>query len=217
VSTPLLTVRDLSFSYPTRHVFTGWSADFAAGLTWVRGANGSGKSTLLQLLAGAMAPTLGQRVAAGIDAAADPIGYRRQVFWCGPGAVPFDHLRPPEYWGFMQGLYPRWRAVELPALVEGLGLRDALLQPLARLSTGTQRKVWLAAALVVASPVVLIDEPLNALDSASLAFVKDRLHDAATRTGQAFVVASHEPPLDGPASMQTPVQRLDLPTYTRAP
>ena len=121
-ATPLLQVRDLAYSYPARHVFAGWSADFAPGVTWVRGANGSGKSTLLKLLAGALPPLAGRLAVRGVDAAAQPLAYRREVFWCGPGAIAFDHLKPPEYFAFMRSLYPRFDTAAALARASALGL-----------------------------------------------------------------------------------------------
>ena len=64
---PVLKVQELSFSYPQRHVFSGWSHIFSAGLTWVKGSNGCGKSTLLKLLAGALKPIAGDIDVHGIN------------------------------------------------------------------------------------------------------------------------------------------------------
>jgi ABC-2 type transport system ATP-binding protein len=200
LTTPL-TADDLSFSYPARHVFTRWSARFEPGLTWLRGGNGSGKSTLLKLLAGALPPLSGRLVAAGIDAAQDPLGYRRKVFWCGPGAIVFDHLRPDEFFAFMQSLYPHWDSAEAAAQAQAFGLAPHFGQRLAALSTGTQRKVWLAAALAAGTAVLLLDEPLNALDAASLAHLQLQLAAAAARRSAAVVVASHEQPADVTTSL----------------
>ena len=96
------------------------------------------------------------------------------------------------------------------------------------MSTGTQRKLALAAALVSHCAVVLLDEPLNALDSKSLAELRDGLRDGladgllAAQGGahealshqprQAWLVASHEPPL--PA---TPLRELLLDTRPARP
>jgi ABC-type multidrug transport system ATPase subunit len=197
MTTPRLEARELSFSYGARHVFTHWSADLHAGVTWLQGPNGSGKSTLLKLLAGALEPFTGQRIAAGIDAAIDPLGYRRQVFWCGPGAPAFDHLRAPEFFAFMAGLYPRWADAALADAVQGLRLDRFLAPRIAQLSSGNQRKVWLAAALAVGTPVVLLDEPFNALDAASLAWLQGVLRQHAHAATQAWLVASHDEPVPG--------------------
>lgn len=191
---PVLLVQGLSFSFPARHVFTDWSAHVAPGVTWLQGRNGSGKSTLLRLLAGALPPLTGALVAAGVDAVQQPLEYRRQVFWCGPGAPAFDHLTPEEFFAFLRGLYPTWQGAELQRAVHGLSLAPFGRQRLRALSTGTQRKVWLAAACAVGSPVVLLDEPLNALDSASLAWMLQRLA-AACQSPQAWLVASHLQPV----------------------
>lgn len=189
----VLEARELGFSYPARHVFNGWSADFGAGLSWVRGRNGSGKSTLLRLLGGALPLRAGSLNVQGIDAAQQPIAYRREVFWCGSGSIAFDHLRPPEYFGFLRGLYPRFDVDALGEHLDGFGLTPHLEMRLAALSTGTQRKVWLAAALAVNTSAVLIDEPVNALDAASLAYFYGVLQRCAADSTRAWIVTSHEP------------------------
>lgn len=207
-----LRVRDLSFSWPRRHVFTGWSAEVGTGLTWLRGVNGSGKSTLLKLLAGALPPLAGELQLVGdtvLSPAADALAWKREVYWCGPGPIAFDHLRPPEYFGFLRSLYPRFDVAAVQAHAQAFGLASHLGTPLAALSTGTQRKVWLAAALAVGTRLRLLDEPLNALDSASVAYLQAQLALAAQQQGTLWLVASHEAPL--PASATPWGQLLDLP------
>lgn len=204
--TAVLRAEGLCFSYGARPVFTMWSAGFEPGLTWLRGANGTGKSTLLKLLAGALEPFAGRRVAAGVDAAADPLGYRRHVFWCGPGAPAFDHLRAPEFFGFMATLYPRFADAPLADAVDGLGLGPFLRTRIAQLSSGNQRKVALAAALAAGTPVVLLDEPFNALDAGSAAWLHAALGRRATEATAVWLVASHE----APAPQARPAV-LDLP------
>jgi len=203
----VLTAHELSFWYPGRPLFAQWSHAFPAGLTWVRGANGSGKSTLLRLLGGALAPITGTLVVDGLQAAHDPVAYRRAVFWCGPDALAFDHLSPPEYFGFLAGLYPSFDHTALPGWVQALGLAPFLQRRIDQLSTGTQRKVALAAALCAGTRVVLLDEPLAALDARSVAVVRARLAAAAGDAQTAWIVTSHEPLGDAAA----PAHLLDLP------
>jgi ABC-type multidrug transport system ATPase subunit len=188
----VLSVENLSFSYPGRHVFAGWQADFRPGISWVQGGNGSGKSTLLKLLAGALPPITGQLTANGVQSSAHPLQYRQQVFWCGPGAIAFDHLRPLEYYAFLRGLYLQFDMTQAKTQASALGLGPFLGSRLRELSTGTQRKVWLAAAFAVGTPVVLMDEPLNALDAASLRHVLAQLARCATDSTRAWIIASHE-------------------------
>jgi ABC-type multidrug transport system ATPase subunit len=137
--------------------------------------------------------TVGALEVRGIDAMTRPLDYRREIFWCGSGAIAFDHLRPAEYFGFMQSLYPRFDAAALPQHIAGFGLAPHLDLRLSALSAGNQRKVWLAAALVANTSAVLIDEPVNALDVDSLAHLHRALLDCAVATDRAWIVTSHEP------------------------
>lgn len=192
-----LAVQALSFSYPQRHVVVGWSGEFGPGLTCLQGPNGCGKSTLLKLLGGALTPLLGriqlQRPgAAPLDPAQHTLDWRREVVWCGPEGPVFDHLRAPQYFGLLQGLYPGFDSGALQDHVLAFGLAPHLGSPIARLSSGTRRKVGLAAALSCGGQVLLLDEPLNALDAASAAHLLQALAHRAQRQDSITVVASHE-------------------------
>jgi ABC-type multidrug transport system ATPase subunit len=208
-STPVLSVEGLHFSYPHRHVFSAWSHRFGPGLTWLKGNNGSGKSTLLKLLAGALPPWRGRIALDDIEQQAHALAYRREVFWCGPGPIALDHLTPIEYWGFMRQLYPRLDETQLRQHMTAFGLAPHLDAPLRSLSTGTQRKVWVAASLSAGTRVTLIDEPFNALDAASLAHLREALASCAQQTHRIWILTSHEDL--GPASAWARVLNLDAP------
>lgn len=203
---PLLRVAGLRFSYGLQPLLDGLTLDFGPGFVWLKGGNGSGKSTLLKLLAGALVPLAGRIEVQGLDRARQPLDCKRRVFWCGPGPLPFDHLSPLEYFGFMQGLYPLLDRHALEAHAQGFGLQAHLYSALRSLSTGTQRKVWLAAALAANTPVTLLDEPLNALDAASLEHLRDSLSRAKVAPSRLWIVANHED--FGPACVGAAV--LDL-------
>ena len=203
----LLAVNGLTFSYAQRHVFSVWSHDFAGGLTWVRGPNGCGKSTLLKLLGGAITPQSGQVSVKSIRLADHPLDYRREVFWCGPGGLAFEHLSMNEYFAFMRSLYRRVDDAALGHHVAGFALEPFVRVPLANLSTGTQRKVWLAMALSAGCLVTLIDEPINALDAASAAHLLSALLLCSQDRSRACIVVSHED--IGPAG--TAAIQLELP------
>ena len=76
--------------------------------------------------------------------------------------------------------------------VEGFGLHQFLEMPLATLSTGTQRKAWLSVALAAGTKVTLLDEPMNALDAKSLAYLRSVLFNCVQDTSSTWIVASHE-------------------------
>jgi ABC-type Mn2+/Zn2+ transport system ATPase subunit len=62
------------------------------------------------------------------------------------------------------------------------------------LSTGTKRKVWLAAAFASGAAVTLLDEPFAALDKTSIGLVIALLQEAAQHPTRAWVVADYAPP-----------------------
>jgi ABC-2 type transport system ATP-binding protein len=190
------TAEGLHFGHPGRWLFTGLQLDLKPGLTWLQGANGTGKSSLLRLLGGVLTPAAGRLRLNGVDAAQDPIGYRRSLFWCGPDGIALDHLTSREYLALLASLFPSWQGEKLPALLDALSLQPVLDQRIQALSTGTQRKLQLAAAFVAGTAGVLLDEPFNALDVASKPCVQALLAEALTGS-RVWLVASHEPLPEG--------------------
>lgn len=205
--TTALTVSDLTFGYPGLPLFDGWSHAFAPGLTWVRGENGCGKSTLLRILGGALDARGGVIRCGAVDARERPLDYRREVCWCGPDTIAFDHLKPNEYFGFMAGLYPRFAADAAEHGVRTLALEPFLERRISALSTGTRRKVAVIAAIATNTSVVILDEPLAGLDQASLTVMRNAFATAAERRDRIWIVASHEPIGDAAQTGST----IDLP------
>jgi ABC-type multidrug transport system ATPase subunit len=193
----LLQAEHLTFHFPHHALFTGWSAQFGAGLSLVRGGDGSGKSTLLRLLAGALVPQAGRLVLNGADLARYPLAYRAQVFWCDPVDEALDGLGARDYLALRQSQHPAWDAAVLAEDLDALGLLPHLDKPLYALSTGTRRKLRLAAGLASGAPLTLFDNPLAALDLRSVDYVLDRLDDCASgvnggdATGRVVIVAHH--------------------------
>ncbi len=203
----MLRIHDLVFGYGQRHLFNGFSAKAGPGITWVQGANGSGKSTLLRLLAGALAPQHGGFELDGVRVAAAtgwqarvaeaPMAWRRQTFWCASEPPPTPWLTVAECLGFVAGLYPAGGAGHDAALrtqVAALGLEKALDTPLRDASQGQQRKTLLALALALPVKLLLLDEPLNALDADSAAYLAATLASRAAQGRQVILLTSHVAP-----------------------
>lgn len=159
----------------------------------MRGGDGSGKTTLLRLLAGDLRADAGTLSIHGITLSAQPDAYRRQVFWIDPRSTQFDQLSALDCFKSLSHQYPSLQAALTGELAEGLGLTPHLAKPLYMLSTGSKRKVWLAAAFASGAAVTLLDEPFAALDKGSINFVLELLADAA-QSARAWVMAHYEPP-----------------------
>ncbi len=194
----VLQVAGLCFAYPQRALFTDWSARITPGLTLVRGGDGSGKSTLLRLLAGALPVQGGQLQLNNVSLHEQPLVYRRQVFWADPRSDSFDQITPVDYFQSLHNSYPGFDATLLNEVVNGLSLAPHLHKPLYMLSTGSKRKVWLAAAFASGAALTLLDEPFAALDKASIGLLLELLQGAARHPARAWLLAHCEAPLDVP-------------------
>lgn len=192
----MLTIEGLSFHYakPKVELFDKLSTTISPGITLIQGGDGRGKSTLLRLMAGALAADAGQLQLNGISLKEQPEAYRQQLFWTEPRSTDFDQLTPAQYFETVRGRCPGFEADLIDPLVEGLGLEPHMGKQLFMLSTGSKRKVWLAAAFASGAALLLLDEPFAALDAPSIAFVKEQLQDISSHPSRAAVIADYAAP-----------------------
>ena len=155
------------------------------------GGSGSGKSTLLRLVAGFEAADAGAIMIGGRDMAGLPPRARPCAMMFQSYAL-FPHMSVAENVGYglrRAGRHSDTRVRELLALVgmEALGARRP-----AQLSGGQQQRVALARALARQPPLLLLDEPLAALDAGLRAQTGAELRRLQRQTGTSFVMVTHD-------------------------
>ncbi|WP_247786639.1 ABC transporter ATP-binding protein [Bradyrhizobium sp. 170] len=132
----------------------------------ILGPSGSGKTTTLMLLAGFIPPTKGDIVIAGRSVTAVP-SYRRDQGIVFQSYALFPHLtvrRNLEFPLEMRGVKAAERAARVDRMLERVHLKDFSERMPSQLSGGQQQRVALARALIADPPILLLDEPLGALD-----------------------------------------------------
>lgn len=191
----LLSIRSVRKSFGEHEVLRDISLEIGAGeFLTILGESGSGKTTLLRLIAGFEQCNVGEIWLAGerIDTAPP---YRRQVNTVFQQYALFPHLTVLE--NIMYGLRAdgvaagdaRERAAQALALVKMEGRAQA--SP-SRLSGGQQQRVALARALVKRPLVLLLDEPLSALDANLRQQMRLELKSLQRETGISFVFVTHD-------------------------
>jgi putrescine transport system ATP-binding protein len=158
------------------------------------GPSGCGKTTLLRLIAGFERPNAGRIMLDGVDLASVP-PYRRPVNMMFQNYALFPHLSVESNvaFGLRQEGLPRaeiaGRVADMLALVklETFGMRKP-----DELSGGQRQRVALARALIKRPRVLLLDEPLAALDKKLRDATRFELMDLQRRLGLTFVIVTHD-------------------------
>ncbi|WP_240538246.1 ATP-binding cassette domain-containing protein [Rhodoferax sp. PAMC 29310] len=189
-----MSVDGLTFNHPGRPLWTHFDVSIPPGVTLVCGGDGCGKSTLLRLLAGELRAQAGRFVLNGAPVAPSHATYQQQVFWTDMRSEAFEQITPLAYFDSLRPRYPNWDEAAVAGLAEGLSLTPHLHKPIYMLSTGSKRKVWLAAALAAGTQVTLIDDPFSALDKSSTQFLLARFFEAASHPTRAWVLADYQAP-----------------------
>lgn len=188
-----LTATDLACRRGERLLFARLSLALAGGEAMqVVGPNGMGKSSLIRLLAGLLRPFAGTVERTGTLALIDE-------------RPALDEHQPLgaalAFWGALDGS---------TAPLDRLGLGSLLDVPVRYLSTGQRKRAALARLIGQGSPIWLLDEPLNGLDTHGVALVEALVAEHCAGGGIA-VIASHQPfTLPG-------LKRLDLADFSPSP
>jgi ABC-type Fe3+/spermidine/putrescine transport system ATPase subunit len=191
----LLHVRNIAKRFGTRDVLKNISLEIAPGeFITLLGESGSGKTTLLRLVAGFEQPTSGEIWMNGSRLDTLP-PHRRRVNTVFQHYALFPHLSVQDNVAY--GLrVTNTAASEIPARVDA-ALRMVKMQEYAaarpsRLSGGQQQRVALARALVNRPQLLLLDEPLSALDANLRKQMQGELKSLQRELGITFLFVTHD-------------------------
>jgi heme exporter protein A len=194
VAAGLLEARALACKRGRRLLFTALDMQLRPGtITWLRGTNGSGKTSLLRLLAGLSAPSEGQVLWNGVPLAQAGAGARQGIVYIGHANGLKDDLSLLEALAFLAQLagMPDARAHAAQALAQ-MGLQAQQHLAVRLLSQGQRRRGALARLALDERPRTwLLDEPYDALDTASTQVLSDLITAHAARGG-AVLLTSHQ-------------------------
>ena len=160
------------------------------------GPSGCGKTTLLRMIAGFEKPSGGRILLDGVDVTDVP-PYRRDVNTVFQNYALFPHYTVARNvaYGLEVRKRPAAEIAERTALaLESVGLAGMGERMPSQLSGGQQQRVALARALVNRPKLLLLDEPLSALDKKIGEQMRYELADLQARTGITFVYVTHNQP-----------------------
>lgn len=193
--TPLLEIRNLTKSFDGQHAVDDVSLTIYKGEIFaLLGASGCGKSTLLRMLAGFEPPSSGQIMLDGVDLAHVP-PYQRPINMMFQSYALFPHMTVEQNiaFGLKQDKLPK---AEITSRVnEMLGLvhmQEFAKRKPHQLSGGQRQRVALARSLAKRPKLLLLDEPMGALDKK----LRDRMQlevvDILERVGVTCVMVTHD-------------------------
>jgi ABC-2 type transport system ATP-binding protein len=185
----VLRAQGLGKKYKRTWALSGCTLEIEAGhVTGLVGPNGAGKSTLLNIASGMLEPSTGTiEVCGGVPGSGPDqlakVGYVAQNTPVYPGLTIDEHLR------FGAHLNPRWDAALAKKRIERLGLDPK--QAAGKLSGGQRAQLALTLGIAKRPELLLLDEPVAALDPlARREFLQD-LMEAVAEDGLSVVMSSH--------------------------
>ena len=192
---PLLEVRAIAKRFGTRSVLKNISLNIASGeFLTLLGESGSGKTTLLRLIAGFEQPTAGEIWMSGERLDTLP-PYKRRVNTVFQNYALFPHLnvRDNVAYGLRVRGVPKneiagrvGEALKMVKMAEFAGARPS------RLSGGQQQRIALARALINRPQLLLLDEPLSALDASLRKQMQSELKALQREIGITFLFVTHD-------------------------
>ncbi len=190
-----LSIVDVGRDFGSQAVLRDVTLKVAAGSYAVLlGPSGCGKTTLLLILGGFLDPTRGRVLIGGRDVTGMAPA-RRPTTTVFQDYALFPHMSILENVGFgqrMRGLSRRERDAKSLEFLDLVGLAGSERKKPHELSGGQRQRVALARALAVNPDVLLLDEPLGALDLNLRRLMQDELKSIQRRIGTTFVHVTHD-------------------------
>jgi ABC-2 type transport system ATP-binding protein len=157
------------------------------------GPNGSGKSTTLKMLLGLVQPTAGSVKVLGLDVQKEPVLVKQQVGYVPESPSVYEFLTGIEYLDFIADIYgvpPTEKKQRINEYLKALQLEGREGDMINSYSDGMKKKLSLISAFLNKPKLLILDEPLNALDPRSARIVKDLLNQLKLQ-GVTTILSTH--------------------------
>ena len=198
MSEPIISVKDVKFSYPAGvKAINNVSLEIRRGeRVALLGPNGSGKSTLILLIAGLLSPQKGEIKVFDEDTASKSFHKLRQkigIVFQDPDDQLFNQtvIEDVAYGPKNLGLPAESIQERCEHILEDIGISHLKNRPPHRLSFGEKKKVSLATALVLRPELLILDEPTANLDLHSRRGLIDLLNELNAE-GTTIVISTHD-------------------------
>jgi ABC-2 type transport system ATP-binding protein len=157
------------------------------------GPNGSGKSTTLKMLLGLVQPDEGSVTVLGMPVQQDPVAVKRMVGYVPEAPRLYEFLTGVEYLDFIgdvYGMQPEDKKSRINEYLKALQLEGREGDMINSYSEGMKQKIALISAFLHKPKLLIMDEPLNALDPRSARIIKDFLQELK-RQGVTAILSTH--------------------------
>jgi ABC-2 type transport system ATP-binding protein len=188
---PVVALQKIRKCYGTFEVLAIEQLELEGGIYWLQGQNGAGKTTCMKILAG-LIPFEGEIILQGnVNSKQQPVRYRQLVNYA---------EAEPIYPGFLTGndlirLYNTTKGGD-PATTERiailLGISSFAANPVSTYSSGMLKKLSLLLGFIGTPAVILLDEPLITIDTATLPLLYQLIQEFHAK-GVTFCITSHQP------------------------
>ncbi|MEO7731750.1 MAG: ABC transporter ATP-binding protein [Kofleriaceae bacterium] len=189
-----LALRGLGKDFGARTAVGAIDLDVARGeCLGLLGPNGAGKTTTISMACGVLAPTRGSVAITGIPLATRPREAKAKLGLVPQDLAIYDELSALEnlrYFGALYGLTGARLAARIDWALGVVGLRDRAREPVKQFSGGMKRRLNLAAGVIHAPELLILDEPTVGVDPQSRHHIFETVKQLA-RDGMTIVYTSH--------------------------
>ena len=190
----MLELKNVKKSYDGTVVLKNISLDIGEGeIVSILGPSGCGKTTLLNLILGIVDADGGRIIFNGEDLTDVPMEKRGfNIVFQDYALFPNLNVYQNITYGLRNGPEISSRE-EVEELIRLLGLEEHLTKRIGQLSGGQKQRVALARTMVMKPKILLLDEPLSALDGVIKESIKDRIRTIAKEYNLTTIIVTHDP------------------------
>jgi len=157
------------------------------------GPNGSGKSTTMKMLLGLVQPDEGSVAVLGTQVKKDPVAVKQQIGYVPEAPRLYEFLTGIEYLDFIGDVYGMQtgeKKKRINEYLKALQLEGREGDMITSYSEGMKQKIALIAAFLNRPKLLIMDEPLNALDPRAARIIKDFLQELKAQ-GVTTIISTH--------------------------